>query len=500
MNTLEKAIELHKRGFNIIPLQENTKEPVKGLFWKKFQYIKQTSHEINNLFLNHNGNIGIICGEPSGNLVVLDADCDKSFEYVYDKLKDYDIKIIKSPRGGHFYLKSTIPIKSKNIVTSYGKIEIRSTGLYVVAEESTHPSGIKYLGIKDTLELPVFKIGQLSEIPEIFFEPDMNETEAKEIIKECGLLNKLDGKNAYKSGSEADMALITFLVRKGYDKDIISDVLIHCGHSSRYSKLFYKNSQRASIWLELSIKKATYLGHSAEFINVKKTMSYLKDMLVKTPITGKKGSSIYKVLLAHLTTCFDSGKQEYHLSVREASEKTGISTITFMKHNKQLINDKIIIAVKRSTGINGNIYKIDTEQFEAYLNSQHTHSLYNTVTNPIVTNCETYGYLGIFEHGSFGHSANQIYNTIRSHNGLMVKEIVLLTGRSVNTVRRVLKKMIDENLLIRDKNTYRAVMEIDLKKYSYEKNYVAKSSKRRYTYTKERIKWRSNKKQIDKIK
>jgi hypothetical protein len=489
MGISDAVLKLHGKGFNLIPLQENSKQPVKGLSWKRFQYVKQTLTDLKYLFTNHEGNIGVICGEVSGNLVVLDADSDVVFTHLWQALEKYGVKVVRSPRGGHIYFKSQVPVKSKNISTPHGKVELRSTGLYVVAENSMHPSGIPYLAINNPPELPVFNLGKIPDVNYITLDLDMSETDVESILKESGLISKIKSYE-YESRSQADMALITFLVRKGYDKEAISHFLIRSNHDSKYLELVDKNASRASAWLDISIKNASELSHTEEFLTIKKEMADIKEQLVRTPINGRSGATLYKVLLAHLSTCESSGKLEYHLSVREASEKTGVSHVTFIKQNKWLIECEIIEVVRQSLGIEGNIYKINLDVLKDFLDTLDTHN-FTTHILPTVTNCASYGYVGMFERGSYGHSANQIYNTVKSHHGLSVPQIVASTGRSMNTVRRILKKLCDVKLLIREGNTYSA-SEKDIKEFAFEHDYVSKSCKRRYNHIRERINYREN--------
>jgi DNA-binding transcriptional ArsR family regulator len=485
---LTETLALHNQGFNLLPLKAKSKEPLDNLSWRRFNYYKQTIDDVENLFNGHEGNRAVICGETSGNLVVLDCDTDDAFMYAWDRLRKFNPKIVRSPRGGHIYIRTSVPAKNKIVKSEHGKIEVRSTGLYVVAEGSLHPNGMPYFCLNNPEQLPVFNLGPLPDLPFIVLEPDNHETGAFQVLAESGLLDRLHN-GQYASRSEADMALITFLTRKGYGKEGIGKIINRIGYPSRYMELLATNPGRASAWLEISIKKATGLENTEEFNNVQQTIREIKSKLVSTPLEGKSGASLYKTLLAHLGTCEISGKWQYHLSVREASEKSGISHITFMKRNNELIDAGLVAAVERHRGIEGNVYELNVEALKQFLESKSVQD-FTIQSHPTVTNCESYGPFGMFEHGSIGHSANQIYNTIASSAGVTVTELVSMTGRSRNTIKRALIKMVDCGLIIRNGKVY-LVSDKQVATVALEENYIHKAVKRRYKHIKERMEYRS---------
>ena len=487
MGISHTVLALHQSGFNLVPLQPKTKIPLKGIGWKKYQYLKQTEEDLYKLFNNHDGNVGVICGEASGNLVVLDADDDSTFTLLWQKFKDHEVKVVKSPRGGHIYFRSNLPVKSKTIITSIGKIEIRSTGLYVVAEESLHPRGIKYICLDNNI-LQVFKIGALTVFPEIVLELDEISNEIDDVFRDSGLLKKLRD-NFYPSRSQADMALITFLTRKGYhDKEVISNFIIKANYSSKYVELLSNNPKTAANWLDLSLSQALTLEHSEEYKLVKTQMKELRETIASSPFIGRQGIGLYKTLLSHIEVCEDSGKYEYHLSIRLGMEKSGFSHVTFIKHNNALVSQGLINLTKVNSGFESNSYTLNQEAILAAFPPVDTQTFTNQ-SNSTVTTCETFGYLGLFEFGAFGHSASQIYTAVKNNPGADVAQLVGITGRSVNTCRRVLKTLTSNGLLIRLKNNYTA-SQMDLKELSIENSFIDKASKRRYTHMRQRVTFR----------
>jgi DNA-binding transcriptional ArsR family regulator len=366
-----------------------------------------------------------------------------------------------------------------------GKVEIRSNGLYVVGEGSINPNGVPYYPVNSINTLPVFKIGPLPSFDSIILEADFSPASMKEILALSGFYEK-----RFESRSESEMSIITLMVRKGYSKDSIASFLSKTLVESKFVELLNKNESRAFAWLDVSIKKAEELPHTEEFSNVKEETGRLKELLSKSALTGRNGASLYKVLLAHLDTCQRSGKRDYHLSVREACEKVGLSHLTFIKQNNLVISEGIVEAVNRSRGIKGNSYKINVEEMTKWLEGKITQNL-SSYNNNIVTNCDSYGKLGLFEYKSMGHSANQIYNAI-NEIGVTTGDIVSQTGRSYNTVIRVLKKLEESGLVKKEKRKYSRI-DADLTKLSYDRGYLAKAAKRRYNHKRERIMFRERK-------
>lgn len=103
------------------------------------------------------GNIAVITGPVSKNLVVLDSD-DEPFgielaEYIMGKTIENlgdDTLVAKTDRGVHIYIRTEQPVPHKDFRPGL-EFEIRSENHYCVAPPSIHPSGAKYefVGVAD---------------------------------------------------------------------------------------------------------------------------------------------------------------------------------------------------------------------------------------------------------------------------------------------------------------------------------------------------------------
>jgi putative DNA primase/helicase len=145
----------YDKGFSIIPLGVNTKNNLKAPSidtWEKYHQQQPTKEEIqtwidNGLFKN----IGVICGEVSNNLVVIDIDDEKIPKDIglnLDKIAETGAWIVKTGKGYHIYCKHHSNPGGIKKPLKY-KIEYRANRGYVVAPPGIHPNGSQYhfLGI-----------------------------------------------------------------------------------------------------------------------------------------------------------------------------------------------------------------------------------------------------------------------------------------------------------------------------------------------------------------
>ena len=82
---MSRVDHLTSKGFNVIPLKENSKEPIAGMSWVKYQEEKYEGDYPNNC------NFAVICGKTSGNLFVVDLD-DASLLEEFDDIETYTTK------------------------------------------------------------------------------------------------------------------------------------------------------------------------------------------------------------------------------------------------------------------------------------------------------------------------------------------------------------------------------------------------------------------------
>lgn len=145
---MSRVDHLTDKGFNVLPTKENSKEPIAGMSWTKYQEERYTGD-----YPEH-CNFAVICGKTSGNLFVVDLD-DES---LYDEFNDVETYTVKTGKGYHlyFYWVGFQP-PNKKLDDKRGRhIDIKSQGGYVIGAGSIHPETKKpYRVIKD---VPVKKV------------------------------------------------------------------------------------------------------------------------------------------------------------------------------------------------------------------------------------------------------------------------------------------------------------------------------------------------------
>lgn len=128
---LKAALDYIKKGYSIMPLKTNSKDPL--LAWSQFKRRIASEEEIKKWFNNEkNYNIGIVCGTISNNLEILDLDSPDLINF-FKNIKTYQVKT--QSNGYHLYFKSKKLSGNRQKVFGY-PIDIRSEGGFGVAPPS----------------------------------------------------------------------------------------------------------------------------------------------------------------------------------------------------------------------------------------------------------------------------------------------------------------------------------------------------------------------------
>jgi len=124
--------KLREMGFNLMPLQKESKAPVLS------SWLKLVDEQYEGKF-PEGCNVAIICGTTSNNLFVVDLD-DST---LYDDFEFYHgvTFTVKTSKGYHFYFRNNgLPIPGRKLVDKRGRpVDIKSHGGYVIAPGSIHP-------------------------------------------------------------------------------------------------------------------------------------------------------------------------------------------------------------------------------------------------------------------------------------------------------------------------------------------------------------------------
>lgn len=135
-------------GFAIIPLKPKSKEPATKHGLKDWSRdprdLREGFNKRNNL------NMGVVLGEPSGNIIVIDIDCDDDMGYDgMEYMRDWErqhgelpetVSAITGRGGSHLYYRTPDRI-IKPSVNNEIHIDIRGEGSYAMLPPSIHPNG-----------------------------------------------------------------------------------------------------------------------------------------------------------------------------------------------------------------------------------------------------------------------------------------------------------------------------------------------------------------------
>lgn len=144
LSTYQQALQyLDYYGFAVIPLKPQSKIAL----LPKWQETKLNADQIETWFNNTPNNIGIVCGEMSERLVVIDFDDKDVFAEWSSKNIGYIITpTVQTAKGYHLYYKFNGELPGNSKIYYNGSLagDCKSTGGYVVAPPSIHESGVKY--------------------------------------------------------------------------------------------------------------------------------------------------------------------------------------------------------------------------------------------------------------------------------------------------------------------------------------------------------------------
>lgn len=154
----QAAMRYHHHGLTVVPLK-GKKATVN---WQGLIQGRQTAHQVNAWIIEGKfANVGIVCGEPSGNLVVIDLDgleAVQEFYTTFPELTETYTVMTGSANGAHLYYRvSHLPssVRTKGF-------ELRGDGCYIVAPPSRHPeTGYQYVVVR---RVPILQLPRLDHV------------------------------------------------------------------------------------------------------------------------------------------------------------------------------------------------------------------------------------------------------------------------------------------------------------------------------------------------
>lgn len=147
-------------GWSVIPFQERSKEPALRS-WRKWQETRPTEATLRRWFAQPR-NIGLVCGDVSGGLVVRDFDAERTFhDWASSRTKLAEaLPTVKTSRGYHVYCRMSPCPRLKTSGVESG--ELRANGACILAPPSIHPDGSSYHWLNEPKgELPLVTLEDL---------------------------------------------------------------------------------------------------------------------------------------------------------------------------------------------------------------------------------------------------------------------------------------------------------------------------------------------------
>lgn len=159
----EAAVSYFYDGLSVIPLT-GKEAKIKWTIYQSEVAIPQTIHHWDKTGVLKN--VGIVCGQVSKNLVVMDLDGQsaiEAFENTFPYLLDTFTVLTGSGKGKHLYYRvECLPPTTRLIYPNHQAIELRANGCYVVAPPSIHPE--THAAYRPQSNVPILELPHLNEV------------------------------------------------------------------------------------------------------------------------------------------------------------------------------------------------------------------------------------------------------------------------------------------------------------------------------------------------
>ena len=434
--TLEHAREYLAAGLAPIPVPAGRKAA--DTAWRQFQSHPPSKHELGLLFGANGGNIAIICGRSSDNLMVLDCDCPTTFRDTGDRLGGLGITtpIIRRPPngtphdgGGSYWLRTPVPVATRGLVD----LEIRGQAAYVLAPDSEHPGGGRYY-----FENPGTAIHRLPTLDAL----DWLTLEAASVTNRkipplawrlfLGNQQTLD---KYPTRSEAEAAVCASLARAGF---AFGDALLlfqRYGGTGKFAGLWAENPENARRYLKLTWNNAvTWVQQNENEHNA--LARELRTWALSRPWPGRGGSSERAVFLGHLEIVQHCGQQPHGASARRLAELAGVGMKTAARANARLIDAGLLELDTSGTAQLANLWRLVNRP------NRHTSSHRRNTMCVTMADSDTGHDAFRWACGGLCKSGGEVLGLLLQagepvHQGVIAES----TGRGVRTIRRKCRQL-----------------------------------------------------------
>lgn len=354
----------------------------------------------------------------------------------YDPEADVPVVQTASGVGRHVWLRfeGALPGNYRTLDSAFGAGELRyGPGSFVVAPPSVI-DGNAYALVSGTFWrlprvelrdiLPLLRKKSLEQLPE--------RAVLRPIPRNAQMLLNGTGTAKYPSRSEVECAIVVSLVNVGYDFDSILYLFRNHPAAGKFAELHVESEANAIRWLRQTFDKAAHWARSHTSPGRQSAQSAL-DWAEASPWPGRTGPYDQAVFEAHCKIAWKSGATVYAASARVLAEAAGTISMTATNATHRLIEAGLLKLVIPSVAD-------QAAQYELIVPNYTTSS--QTVCGEVYQVCPATPRVehDAFRYRGLGKSAAEVYAAL-AKGPLTEGELVERTGRSLKTVRRVLKKM-----------------------------------------------------------
>ena len=236
----------------------------------------------------------------------------------------------------------------------------------------------------------------------------------------------LTGKRTYKTTKATEMALMASLVNKGLPFKETMGLFLTYKVPGQFNELIQIDTGRALTYLQHMHTNAVGFTEDSDSPG-RKAAIHAMAWAHSNPWPGKTGSTDRAVYLAHVEIAYRAGRMTYAASSRELAERSGTTRATATKATKRLDKKRLIQKINSGDRVNAAEYRLRKNiQSDPHPIEREWGNLYAF---------DAFRFMGL------GRSAAAVWECLREHGPRSPKELAQRTGRSVETVRRVLKRM-----------------------------------------------------------
>jgi len=273
---LGEALFYESLGWSVIPVKSHSKEP--AVAWTKYQSQRADETQIRAWFEKPNYNVGIITGDVSKHLLVIDMDLKEGLsgdDTLAELCMEHSGTIpetVECHTGGggrhlffHYPPGASIPNSRGSITEGLGLgIDVRGNGGYVVAAPSTHSNGRNYSWSTDNnphdVEIANVPTWLLNLVRERRDREQMNSI--RKVVDNTGEFDAFGQRIDFREKRATELTMAVFFgLQKSLNRiptveEIFTDV----------SKTYFNETKGSKAELEIEQRGETMLWGKAEYI------------------------------------------------------------------------------------------------------------------------------------------------------------------------------------------------------------------------------------------